>query len=215
MNNKQLEEKLGLANGYINDIERGKNKNPSKLITALYEVLRISPNWVYSGEGSMFLTGQESQLPAAPQQKIPLLRQTVSCGPGQEWLDADTVEEYLEPLAMVPALKDAKVYAFRVRGVSMVGAGINDGDIVMFDGRPGQDLSDDVYVFALDGAVYCKLLKFDAISKKIEIYSVHTTELDKAELLRTLDTTQPEAAACFHLFGRVLALMRENRLMCR
>ena len=56
VNNKQLEERLGLSNGYIGDIENGKNKNPSKIITALYEILRISPSWIYSGEGEMFLS---------------------------------------------------------------------------------------------------------------------------------------------------------------
>ena len=78
VNNKQLEERLGLSNGYISDIENGKNKNPSKIITALYEILRISPSWIYSGEGEMFLSTGTAVAPAHA--KIPLLRQTVSCG---------------------------------------------------------------------------------------------------------------------------------------
>ena len=44
-NNKQLEERLGLANGYINDLLKGKNKNPGKLAAALMKNLMINPMW--------------------------------------------------------------------------------------------------------------------------------------------------------------------------
>jgi SOS-response transcriptional repressor LexA len=44
-NNKQLEERLGLANGYINDLIKGKNKNPGKLAAALMKELMINPMW--------------------------------------------------------------------------------------------------------------------------------------------------------------------------
>jgi SOS-response transcriptional repressor LexA len=44
-NNKQLEERLGLANGYINDLLKGKNKNPGKLAAALMKDLGINPMW--------------------------------------------------------------------------------------------------------------------------------------------------------------------------
>ena len=213
VNNKQLEERLGLSNGYIGDIENGKNKNPSKIITALYEILRISPSWIYSGEGEMFLSTGTAVAPAYT--KIPLLRQTVSCGRGQSWEDVDAVEDYIEPLALIPSAKNAKIYAFRVRGTSMVGAGINDGDIILFDAKETDMLRDDLYVFALEGNVYCKLLKFDSIGRKISIYSVHTKELREAELLKTLDADKPETADTFHIFGRVFAWIQENRLMWR
>jgi len=44
-NNKQLEERLGLANGHINDIIKGKNKNPGKLAAALMKDLGVNPMW--------------------------------------------------------------------------------------------------------------------------------------------------------------------------
>lgn len=209
LNNKQLEEKLGLANGYINDIERGKNKNPSKLITALFEILRISPNWIFSGKGTMYL---DDDVPSAVETSIPLLRQTVSCGPGQEWGDSDNIECYIKPLELVPALKGKHIFAFRVRGTSMVGAGINDGDVLLFDGSQEQTFADDLYVFALDGSVFCKWIKFDSISRRIEIYSLHTSDISKAELIRTIDGNDDIGNKTFHVFGRVLAWIHENRL---
>ena len=213
-NNKQLEEKLNLANGYINDVEKGKNRNPSKVITALYEKLRISPNWIYSGDGPMFLSEKEN-LPTTMPVKIPLLRQTVSCGPGQTWEESDAVESYIEPLGFFPALTRAKVYAFRVSGVSMTGVGIMDGDVVLFDANPEQNLRDDIYVFAWGGEVYCKLLRFDKLKKEIYIYSVMNRDLTEAELLKVIKQDDPATASAFRVFGRVVAWMHENRLMYR
>jgi len=46
--NRQLEQILGLSNGYINDLVGGiKNKNPSKIIVALRKTYDISPAWFY------------------------------------------------------------------------------------------------------------------------------------------------------------------------
>lgn len=214
--NKQMEEELGLSNGYINDLLKGKNSNPTKIIMSLVEKIRISPNWIFTGHGPIRFDAEHSiDSPIITSTKIPLLKQTASCGPGQDWGDADMVEDYIEPLALVPSLRGAKVYAFRVRGSSMIGAGIYDGDIVLFDGQENHTPSDDLYVFALDGSVYCKWLKFDPISHRIQIYSVHSTELEKAELIKVIDTNSPDQIAAFHIFGRILAWVRENRMIYR
>jgi|GEM_PF-2503361 len=53
-NNRQLEDELGLANGYINDLIRGKNKNPSKITTALVTIFNINPVWFYDDNVGMF-----------------------------------------------------------------------------------------------------------------------------------------------------------------
>jgi SOS-response transcriptional repressor LexA len=53
-NNKQLEERLGLANGYINDLLKGKNKNPGKLAAALMKNLGINPMWFEDESLNMF-----------------------------------------------------------------------------------------------------------------------------------------------------------------
>ena len=161
----------------------------------------------------MFLDASPKEL-VSTSQKIPLLRQTVSCGPGCNWEDNDIVEEFLEPLSLLPSLRGKDIYAFKVRGTSMVGAGIQDGDIVLFDASFNSlYCTDDVYVFALDGGVFCKLLKFDPIKKTIKIYSVHSIKLEEAEELRTLDCTNPDDIEVIHIFGRVVALLRENRLV--
>lgn len=172
-----------------------------------FEKMGVNIKWLLTGEGEMF-TSQET-LPAVKTKSIPLLRQTVSCGPGQDWQDADNVESYIEPLSL--AAHGKELYAFRSRGISMVGTGIQDGDILIFDGARDQQLQDDIYVFGYNGKAFCKFLRFDTFSGKTYIYSVQNKDLDKAELMRTLDS----AAEGFQIFGRVLCWIHENRLMWR
>lgn len=144
--------------------------------------------------------------------KIPLLRQRVSCGQGKNWEDSDAVETYIEPLCLIPSFRNKNIYAFRAEGLSMVGAGIHDGDIVLFDAGSNAP-EDDIYVFAWEGNVFCKLLKFNEFDHIINVYSVHSKEIDKAELLKKLDMDNPEVIDNFRLFGRVLGWIHENRLV--
>ena len=190
----------------IGNIESGRQKEISRnIMKELVSSIGVNPSWLLTGEGEMFTT----QVPAVKQKKIPLLRQTVSCGPGQDWHDADNVDTYIEPLSLASHGKE--LYAFRSRGISMEGTGIQDGDIVIFDGSKDQALQDDIYVFGYNGEAFCKLLRFDFFSGKTHVYSVRDTDLKKAELLRTLDSTTEG----FQIFGRVLCWIHENRLMWR
>lgn len=204
---------LGVSTASIASIENGSRDMPKSVMKTLVTKLGVNANWLITGEGPVFITGEDT-LPCQ-QTKIPLLRQRVSCGPGQNWEESDSVESYIEPLSLVPSMQGKKVCAFRVRGTSMVGAGINDGDVILFNSDEEAVLNDDIYVFALEGNVYCKLLKFDEISRRIEIYSLHSPKMEDAELLRTLDANSPESAETFHLFGRVLAWIRENKICWR
>ena len=68
-----------------------------------------------------------------------------------------------------------------------------------------QNLTDGIYVFSLDGDAYCKRLEFDRLANRIKIYSVRVADLEKAELLRTLDSTDEGFAERFQLFGKVFS----------
>jgi hypothetical protein len=92
----------------------------------------------------------------------------------------------------------------------MLGAGIRNGDYVLFDSAEDQRLHDGIYVFALDGEVYCKRLEFDSISKRIKIYSVRVSDLEKAELLVTLDMNDISTAERLTIFGRVFYWVHPN-----
>lgn len=210
---KSVYKTIGCRSQYVSDLRSGKSKNPgADFVLKLIKEFNLNHEWLLTGEGEMFTVRNEL---AETPTKIPLLRQSVSCGPGEEWQDADTVEGYVEPMQLIPALQGRRIYAFRAKGTSMVGAGINDGDVILFDGARDQVPTDDLYVFALNGAVFCKLVKFDELTGRIRIYSMHTENIKDAELLKELDPANESDYDTFRLFGRVLAWMHENRLMYR
>ena len=208
INKRDFSEKLNIKYGNLSKyLTNQVNLSIDNNNFTNFEKMGVNIKWLLTGEGEMFTS--ENTLPAVKQSSIPLLRQTVSCGPGQDWQDADNIESYIEPLSL--AAHGKELYAFRSRGISMVGTGIQDGDILIFDGAKDQQLQDDIYVFGYNGEAFCKFLRFDIFSDKIHIYSVHNKDLDKADLLRTLDS----GTEGFKIFGRVLCWIHENRLMWR
>ena len=70
-------------------------------------------------------------------------------------------------------------------------------------------------MFALEQRVYCKLVKYDQLSGRVRIYSMHSGDIKEAELVREIDLNDPAQLEAFHPFGRVLAWMHENRIMYR
>jgi phage repressor protein C with HTH and peptisase S24 domain len=177
----------------------------------------LNSNWLLTGEGDMFINqpGSQDDKEISADYKVPLIRQNVSCGSGESWQTEDNIEKYLSPLELVPGLLERKPAAFHVRGLSMTGAGIYDGDIVLFDSREGQDATDDIYVFALDGDVYCKLLKIDLLQNAVRIYSMHSADVKEAELVKVLKIDDNDFVARFHVMGRVIAWLHKNRLIQR
>ena len=208
-----LAKKLGFPSRYIADIKAGKSKNPgSDFILALINKLNFNPLWLETGEGEMLLKKQEKSLESTSKAnyKIPLLNQRVSCGAGVDWEDEQNIKGYIDIFSLIPSHKLENLYALCVQGNSMVGAGIKSGDYVIFSIEKEQYLDDDIYVFSLDGEVFCKQLEFDAISKRIKIYSLRVTDIEKAELLKTLDTGDTNFYDRFHIYGRVFSWIHPN-----
>lgn len=193
-----------VANMFIRDSEPRFD-----LLEKIINIYKVNPAWLLTGEGEMFSSGAASA-PAQKNTLIPLLSQKVSCGPGQSWESEQNITEYISLSSLSPALS-GRVYGFRVSGTSMLGAGIKDGDIVIFDASPNQELTDGIYVFSLDGDAYCKRLEFDRLANLIKIYSVRVADLEKAELLRTLNSTDEGFAERFNLFGKVFSWLHLNR----
>lgn len=209
--NRNIAKETDVRSQYVSDLKSGKSKNPgADFVLKLISAFNLNHDWLLTGEGSMFVEGSNAEVPAQKGVKIPLLSQKVSCGPGQSWESEQNITEYISLSSLSPALS-GRVYGFRVSGTSMLGAGIKDGDIVIFDASPNQELTDGIYVFSLDGDAYCKRLEFDRLANLIKIYSVRVADLEKAELLKTLNSTDEGFAERFNLFGKVFSWLHLNR----
>jgi phage repressor protein C with HTH and peptisase S24 domain len=186
--------------GYENGISLPK----SEFLRELSVKFGINPNWILTGQGEMFIKTAGSEIAPVGHQ-IPLLRQKVSCGPGQHWEDETNIDRYVNVFDLVPRLKTGKVYAIPVNGSSMLGAGIRNGDIVLFEADTDQLTNDGIYVFSLDGDVYCKRLEFDALTKQIKVFSVRVADLEKAELAMSFKADDSTLSDRLQIFGWVFA----------
>jgi SOS-response transcriptional repressor LexA len=208
LNQSELAEFIGIGQNDFSRYENGIHEFYDELKIKLIDFImskyekRININWFLTGAGEMFLSGYEKALEKTPEgYKVPLLRQKVSCGPGVDWQSDDNIVDYIDVFDQIPRLKTERLFALRVEGSSMLGAGIRNGDYVLFDSAKGQWLHDGIYVIALDNDVYCKRLEFDI--GKTKIYSVRLADLDKAELVATIDNKDMTAVERLTIFGRV------------
>jgi SOS-response transcriptional repressor LexA len=141
----------------------------------LINKLNFNPAWLETGEGEIL----NAPLPKIPKNNlmkspagytVPLLRQRVSCGEGADWETEDNIADNIDIFSVISRLNLVRPFAMRAQGTSMLGAGIEDGDYVIFNAGMDQHLIDDIYVVALDDELFCKRLEFDRFSKKIKIY---------------------------------------------
>ncbi len=208
LNQKDFGSLLNVIPQTYSKYEKGERGVTDEIKIQLFR-MGVSLPWLLTGEGEMF-TAEKEELPCCKEVMIPVLSQKVSCGPGKSWDSEQNITEYISLSSLSPAL-NGKVYAFRVSGTSMLGAGIKDGDIVIFNASPDQELTDGIYVFSLDGDAYCKRLEFDRLANRIKIYSVRVADLEKAELLKTLDSTDDGFSERFQLFGKVFSWVHLNK----
>ena len=204
LSDRAFAQSIDLAQTTFTNILLKGTEPKSDVLRAIIEKYKVNAHWLLTGEGEMFAKTESEKVPCVKDVMVPVLSQKVSCGPGVEWNSEQNITEYISLASLSPALS-GKVYGFRVAGTSMLGAGIKDGDIVIFDASPDQNLTDGIYVFSLDGDAYCKRLEFDRLANRIKIYSVRVADLEKAELLRTLDSTDEGFAERFQLFGKVFS----------
>jgi len=212
LNTKQFAQSLDMEPTTVSSIESGKREPSKEVLYNLAVKYEVSLNWIFTGEGEMFISNSTQNVPALNQNsseafKVPLLRQKVSCGPGQDWESENNIIDYID-IFNISRINLNRLFALRVEGSSMVGAGIQNGDYVLFDSAMDQRVRDGLYVFSLDGEVFCKRLEFDM--NKIKIYSVRHVDLDKADLMRTLDTEDIDTADRLTIFGRVLYWIHPN-----
>ena len=192
-------ESIGIRQSTLSNMFMRESDPKAEVLQKIREKYNINSEWLLTGEGAMFIS--EETLPAVRNEAIPILSQKVSCGSGVNWESEQNIVEYLDIKDL--ALKNRPLYGFRVNGTSMIGVGIRNNDIVVFSSQHNLAYNDGIYVFSLDGDVYCKRLEFDPIASRIKIYSVRVADLEKAELLTTLTSTDTTFTERFQLFGKV------------
>lgn len=183
--------RFGLAQQTYANYESGKAEIPNNLIYGLSKI-GINLQWFFTGEGSMLLKDEAPTAIKTPKREssflslrgsvvteeipdgglsVPIITQKLSAGPGQPYTQADIIDGERLPILsrfIKPWNKD-RVFAAEVRGDSMTGIQLFDGDMAIF--VRGEVEGDGIYVITVDDEVFIKRVAFNPFDRKVTIKS--------------------------------------------
>lgn len=113
---------------------------------------------------------------------LPILSQKIAAGQGQAMLeDVEVVGELPFLRRMLRGARPCGARALEVRGDSMTGVNLFDGDIVIF--IPGEIRGDGIYVLKIGDEMVVKRVEFDNLKGKIHIISENPKYHERVESL--------------------------------
>ncbi len=175
---KAFAESLGIHPVVSGDIELGKREPSRDVLVRLASAYGVDINWLLTGtrasdSGYPYqMAGGTPTVPFADDDRIaqvPFILQEAAAGAGveiEEWAEVTTVPVLRSFIA--PRRAD-RVRAVEVRGDSMTGIGLDDGDIVLFsvDERTG----DGVHVISIGSSLLVKRVHFEPAARAVRIIS--------------------------------------------
>lgn len=175
--------KLGIPQSTYSKYELGSDISTKSLATL--SDLGLNLNWLILGkEDFPALKRENLESPS-----IPIISSRVSAGPGEEWKDEDFLEGEMLPLSkdFIRGHDINRLFAARVKGDSMIGAMIYDGDFVFAE--RGEISGDGIYIFSVDNEVLIKRLEYDVFNHKVNVisenpaYQARTVDEDRIVIL--------------------------------
>lgn len=149
------QEELAKLVGYtsrstINKIESGKMDITRSKIEAIANALRVSPGYLMGWEDPIDYTKLENYVPIS-KKKVPLIGAIAA---GEPIYADQEIEEYL------PCSKEIQAdLALRIKGDSMINAGIKDGDIVYIRAQDDVENGEIAAVIVDDAATLKRVYK--------------------------------------------------------
>lgn len=130
---KVFADSLGIVQGYLSGIERGKKIPSYTLLMALCHIYKVDEDWLFGGGEPEYAENLRSKklLSAASRWKIPLLKTIPEGFP--DAISGETILDYIS----LPDVPDG-CYAIIAEGDFMAPT-IRDGDLVVF--KPGEDIT--------------------------------------------------------------------------
>lgn len=175
--------KLGIPQSTYSKYELGSDISTKSLATL--SDLGLNLNWLILGKEDFPALKREN----IDSPSIPIISSRVSAGPGEEWKDEDFLEGEMLPLSkdIIRGHDINRLFAARVKGDSMIGAMIYDGDFVFAE--RGEISGDGIYIFSVDNEVLIKRLEYDVFNHKVNVisenpaYPARTVDEDRIVIL--------------------------------
>ena len=175
--------KLGIPQSTYSKYELGSDISTKSLATL--SDLGLNLNWLILGKEDFSALKREN----IDSPSIPIISSRVSAGPGEEWKDEDFLEGEMLPLSkdIIRGHDINRLFAARVKGDSMIGAMIYDGDFVFAE--RGEISGDGIYIFSVDNEVLIKRLEYDVFTNRVNVisenpaYPARTVDEDRIVIL--------------------------------
>lgn len=203
LSKRAFAETLGIHPMVAGDIELGKRDPSRGVLIRLARVYSVDITWLLTGipaESCDVPKSQQESFSAQFTVPIQLIQQEVAAGNGIE-IDSYAATEVVNvPASFISPHRCKRVRAVFIRGDSMVGAGLEDGDLVFFaiDEREGSG----IFVVSLDSALLVKRVQVDKEDRRVTLISENPLYAPRVISGFDLDG--------FKIEGRVLASLHRH-----
>lgn len=165
-------ERIGVTQGHVSAMESGRKTPSLEVVMRISEVCSVSTDWLLYGDTLRFRNGNGQPVESASGAVImlPIISQRAAAGSGQILMDDTHTEGHLPVLqTLVAGHPRERLRVLEVRGDSMTGVHLFDGDLVVF--VHGLVREDGIYVISLDGDLLVKRLEWDRVGRRITVHS--------------------------------------------
>jgi len=177
LSRKDFAASLGIHPVVAGDIELGKRDPSREVLVKLVQAWGVDVSWLLTGipAGSAaggvrsvteFSAGSGS---GGSMVEIKFVDQAAAAGRGVEIEDYAETQSLSLPVSFIAPKRPERVLALRVRGDSMIGAGIDDRDLVFFatDERTG----DGIHVVSIGSQLLVKRIQLDPAGYRVQVLS--------------------------------------------
>ena len=161
----QLGEIIGIGAKHVSALERGTGMPSYQVLYRLAQEFHADMNRFFrDGHGRGVGNGEDSV------SLLPIISQRAAAGHGVSLIeDAEIIGQLPVLDRLIASYPREKLKVVEVRGDSMTGINLFDGDYAVF--VQGLVRDSGIYVLTLDGAVLIKRIEYDRVSRKVLIYS--------------------------------------------
>jgi phage repressor protein C with HTH and peptisase S24 domain len=190
---KAVADRLGISQAFMSDVIKGRGMFSIENLTSFAREFDVDLNWlifgkvreVPSSETAMIFRDVRGQIVPSEQVPefalVPIHSQKVSAGAGQEALDDEIIGWLPVPVRMFRGEPYQNARACVVRGDSMTGIMMMDGDYVIFN--VGVVQGNGVYVLRVGDELLVKRIDFDHFKRRLIITSENSRYPERVELV--------------------------------
>jgi transcriptional regulator with XRE-family HTH domain len=187
---------LGLSKAHISNIIKGKRRPSRNVLEKLASQYDVDINTFLFGKGLEAGKGQSEEGTA----RIELFRQEAAAGHGAE------IDNYAErshitvPRSFIAPYRCDNIKAALVRGDSMIGEKIFDGDYVLFNRR--ETSGEGIFVLSVETTLLVKRVVLDLVNNTLTLLSANPVYPPRVISGVDLETIQLEGKVigCLHRF---------------